>query len=62
MIYAKPYTYDFGTMQYGIAFLPTQPDATFLPYDVPDNTWLYLDSTNTIQIYTDLQMAQNAMA
>lgn len=62
MLYAKPYTYNFGTVQYGIAFLPTQPDATWIAYAVPDVSWLYLDSTNTIQVYTDLQMAQNAMA
>ena len=61
-IYAKPYSYSFGTVQYGIESLTTQPDATWIAYAVPDVSWLYLDSTNTIQVYTDLQMAQNAMA
>ena len=62
MIFAKPYTYNFGTEQWGMAFLSTQPDATFIPYDVPDNTWLYLDSLNAIQVYTALQMAQKVMS
>ena len=62
MIYAYSYSYTIGIERWAIAFLPTQPDATFIPYDVPDNTWLYLDSLNAIQIYTALQMAQKVMS
>ncbi len=53
MIYAKLWTYtdSNGVQQTTIAARPDQPDSTWVAYNVPDATWLYI-TVGVIAVYT----------
>ena len=50
MLYAQYYSRvdTTGATSAGIEAFATQPDATYLPFDVPNITWLYLDANNNV--------------
>ena len=64
MVYAKIYSYSdkTGTSVLGIMSKSTQDDSSWTPYNVIDSTWLYLDSTGTVQIYTQTQINTQLVA
>ena len=64
MVYAKVYSYSdkTGTSVLGIMSKSTQDDTSWVLYNVVDSTWLYLDSTGTVQIYTQTQINTQLVA
>jgi hypothetical protein len=59
MIYARAHSYSpdsSGTVKYTIASANILQSDDFTTYDLPSADWLYLDTQNTIQIYTQAQM------
>lgn len=59
MVYAKvhPFTDKAGIQQTTIAVRLDQPDSSWVAYNVPDASWLYLDATGVIAVHTQAEMS-----